>query len=78
MVMATGIVSVASQLLAYRAVAVAMFALNAIIYLALWVLTVVRIAKYRPRVVADLHHHGRAVGFFTIVAATCVLARSAW
>ena len=27
----------------------------------------------RDRVVADLSHHGRAVGFFTIVAATCVL-----
>jgi tellurite resistance protein TehA-like permease len=73
MVMATGIVSVASQLLAYGAVALALFALNGIIYLVLWVLTAVRIARFRPRVVADLHHHGRAVGFFTTVAATCVL-----
>ena len=29
--------------------------------------------RYRDRVRADLLHHGRAVGFFTIVAATCVL-----
>ena len=36
-------------------------------------LTVVRLVRYRDRVVADLLHHGAAVGFFTTVAATCVL-----
>jgi tellurite resistance protein TehA-like permease len=39
----------------------------------LWVLTVLRCVRHRDRLLADLTHHGRAVGFFTIVAATCVL-----
>jgi len=73
MAMATGIVSIASQLLGYRAIAVALFGLNVAIYVVLWGLTFARIGWYRDRVAADLHHHGRSVGFFTIVAATCVL-----
>jgi tellurite resistance protein TehA-like permease len=39
----------------------------------LWLLTLIRIARYRTRVVADLWDHNRSVGFFTTVAATCVL-----
>jgi tellurite resistance protein TehA-like permease len=39
----------------------------------LWFLTVLRIVRFRDRVAADLRDHGRAVGFFTAVAATCVL-----
>jgi hypothetical protein len=38
----------------------------------------VRLAKFPDRVLADLSHHGRAVGFFTTVAATCVLGSQAW
>jgi tellurite resistance protein TehA-like permease len=44
---------------------------------ALWILTAARIARFPRRVVADLSHHGRAVGFFTVVAATCVLGSQA-
>ena len=73
LVMATGIVSIASQLLDVPLVPKALFALNVVFYPALWVLTVVRAFRHRARFVADLSHHGRAVGFFTIVAATCVL-----
>lgn len=73
LVMATGIVSLASELMGLHAVAVALFALNVGFYPLLWILTLVRIARHRERVVADLSHHGRAVGFFTTVAATCVL-----
>ena len=73
MVMATGIVSIAAQLLAMRAVALILFALNLVFYPALVALTFVRIARYRDRVVADLLDHGRSVGFFTTVAGTCVL-----
>ena len=36
-------------------------------------LTLLRIARYPANVVADFEHHGRAVGFFTVVAATAVL-----
>jgi tellurite resistance protein TehA-like permease len=73
MVMATGIVSVASQLLEFRIIARAMFFLNIAFYAALWVLTITRCIRYPKKVQADLLHHGRSVGFFTTVAATCVL-----
>ncbi len=73
LVMATGIVSLASELLGLHAIAVALFALNLGFYPLLWILSIVRVVRYRDRVRADFVHHGRAVGFFTTVAATCVL-----
>jgi tellurite resistance protein TehA-like permease len=71
--MATGIVSLACELLGLHALAVALFAANLGCYAALWVLAIARVIRHRDRVRADLSHHGRAVGFFTMVAATCVL-----
>jgi tellurite resistance protein TehA-like permease len=71
--MATGIVSIASQLLELHAVAIALFGLNILFYAGLWLFTILRIVRFRDRVRADLLHHGRCVGFFTTVAATCVL-----
>ncbi len=73
LVMATGIVSIAADLTGRRLVAVALFALNIFFYAWLWGLTIVRLARYRERVRADILDHGRSVGFFTTVAATCVL-----
>jgi tellurite resistance protein TehA-like permease len=73
MVMATGIVSIASLLLGFGSVARVLFWLNAVFYLVLWLLTLFRCARYPQKVRADLLHHGRSVGFFTTVAATCVL-----
>jgi tellurite resistance protein TehA-like permease len=73
LVMATGIVSIACQLLGFVWLARALFAINIAFFIALWILNLLRIARFRERVVADLMHHGRAVGFFTIVAGTCVL-----
>ena len=73
LVMATGIVSLASELLGLHAIAVALFVLNLGFYPLLWVLTIARTVRHGDRVRADLSHHGRAVGFFTTVAATCVL-----
>jgi tellurite resistance protein TehA-like permease len=72
-VMATGIISIACQLLGLRPLAVALFWANIAFYAALWVLTALRIARFPAQVVADISHHGRSVGFFTTVAATCVL-----
>jgi tellurite resistance protein TehA-like permease len=77
LVMATGIVSIASQLLGMRPIAVALLPLNALFYAVLWLLTIARVVRHRDRVVADLLSHGRSVGFFTIVAATCVLGSQA-
>ena len=73
MVMATGIVSIASHLLGFARGAIALFALNAAAYVVLWALTLARVWRYPDRIIADLSHHGRSVGFFTTVAATCVL-----
>ena len=73
MAMATGIVSIASQLLGMCFVALALYVVNVVVYAALWGLTAARLLRHRKRVIADLFHHGRSVGFFTTVAATCVL-----
>ena len=73
MVMATGIVSIASHLLGMSWVARPLFWLNIGFYVAMWSLTIARIVRYPGRVRADLMHHGRSVGFFTAVAANCVL-----
>jgi tellurite resistance protein TehA-like permease len=73
LVMATGIVSIAAYLTALPRIALALFILNVAFYIGLWVLTAVRILRHREHVLADLLDHGRSVGFFTIVAATCVL-----
>lgn len=78
LVMATGIVSIACQLLGYRALAAALLWANVLFYVALWVLAVIRFVLFRERVLADIAHHGRAVGFFTLVAATCVLGSQLW
>jgi len=73
MVMATGIVSVAARLLAVPAVPSALFALNVVLYAALWILNAVRIFRYPVRFRDDLVDHLRGPGFFTVVAATSVL-----
>ncbi len=73
LVMATGIVSLACEVLGLHPIAVALFACNLGFYPILWTLLIARVIRHRDRVRADLVHHGRAVGFFTIVAATCVL-----
>jgi len=73
LVMATGIVSIAAHLTGWQRIAAVMFALNIIFYAGLWVMTAARVLRHRHRVVADLLDHGRSVGFFTMVAATCVL-----
>jgi tellurite resistance protein TehA-like permease len=72
-VMATGIVSIAALLLGMPGVAHALFWLNVALYLALWALYLARLARHGGRVLADLGDHNRGVGFFTIVAGTCVL-----
>jgi tellurite resistance protein TehA-like permease len=77
LVMATGIVSIACALLGLRPIGVALLWANTGFYVILWALTGMRIARFRDRVIADLTDHARAVGFFTTVAATCVLG-SQW
>jgi len=73
LVMATGIVSIASHLLGMHVVALALLVVNVVAYVVLWVLYLVRLARFPQRVVADLTDHARGVGYFTVVAGTCVL-----
>jgi tellurite resistance protein TehA-like permease len=73
MVMATGIISIASYLMGFYLIGRALLWLNAGFYGVLWALLILRCAKYPQQVRGDILHHGRSVGFFTIVAATCVL-----
>ncbi|HEX5106807.1 MAG TPA: tellurite resistance/C4-dicarboxylate transporter family protein [Vicinamibacterales bacterium] len=73
MVMATGIVSIASLLVGFRTIGVALLPANVVFALVLAALTVVRVVRFPRRVAADLTDHRRAVGFFTLVAATAVL-----
>ncbi len=77
LVMATGIVSIASHLLGFDAIAWALLVINVAAYVALWAMTVWRIARHFDRLAADMADHGRGPGFFTNVAATCVLG-SQW
>jgi tellurite resistance protein TehA-like permease len=73
LVMATGIVSIACRSLGLDAVAWTLFVLNLAFYPALWALTLARLVRHRDQLVSDFLSHGRSVGFFTTVAATCVL-----
>lgn len=73
LVMATGIVSIASHLLGMPRVSLALFWLNIPAFTILVALTIIRLLKYRRQFFADLTDHKRGVGFFTSVAASCVL-----
>ncbi|CAG0973138.1 putative membrane protein [Phycisphaerales bacterium] len=77
LVMATGIVSLAAWVQGFAAIARGLFWLNLVFFAALWGLTLVRIARHRARVVADLKDHNRSVGFFTAVPGACVLGSQA-
>lgn len=71
--MATGVVSIACQLLGMRPIALVLLAANWIFYPALWALTLLRALRFRDLLLRDMADHQRAPGFFTIVAGTCVL-----
>jgi tellurite resistance protein TehA-like permease len=73
LVMATGIESLACRLLEMPGLAHVLFWLNVVAFVILWGLTFARLAIFPRRVWADVTDHRRGVGFFTAVAATCVL-----
>jgi len=73
LVMATGIVSIAAQLLALPWVAQVLLWVNLGAYAVLVTLLSIRLVLYPRRVWNDLQDHSRGPGFFTTVAGTCVL-----
>lgn len=73
LVMATGIVAIACDLAGPPQAAAVLLPLNGVFYAVLWGATLARVLLYPGRVLADLGDHGRGIGSFTAVAATCVL-----
>jgi len=73
LVMATGIISIAAFQLSLKPVAWVLLVINVIAYAILWLLLVIRLVRFFPRVKADIMDHARGPGFFTVVAGTCVL-----
>lgn len=73
LVMATGIVSIGSHLLGLDFLAFPLLWLNLLFYAILWTLTVTRIVFSPAPFISDLRDHRRGVGFFTMVAGTCIL-----
>lgn len=72
MVMATGIISIASHMLGVEWLSRSLFALNTLLYPLLWVLYLLRLKRHPRAVAADLGDHLRGPGYFTVVAATGV------
>ncbi len=73
LVMATGIISIAGFQLSLKPVAWVLLVINLIAYAILWLLLLIRLLRFFPRVKADIMDHARGPGFFTVVAGTCVL-----
>ena len=70
MVMATGIVSIAFEAMAFPAIAKALFVLNLVFYLVLCIVLAARIAFFLPDLIADLLTLRRAWLFLTFVVGT--------
>ncbi|MBV6395840.1 MAG: hypothetical protein HFACDABA_01422 [Anaerolineales bacterium] len=75
LVMATGIVSIAAKMENMPEIAWSLFIANIAFYAVLWILTLLRMFRNFPAVIADLTSHQRGHGFLTMVAGTCVLGR---
>lgn len=73
LVMATGIVSIACHLLDFKIISQILFLLNIFFFLVLCVCVTLRIFWYQQNFLKDLTDHNRGVGFFSLVAAMCVL-----
>jgi tellurite resistance protein TehA-like permease len=73
MSMATGIVSIACHLLGLRDLSAFLFWVNVLAYAGLWVATIARVVSFPKAFLADWASHQRGPGYFTSVAATCVL-----
>src|SRR5215831_15171555 len=72
LVMATGIVSIATDLHGVPVLPKVLFWLNAVFLAGLSAATGARILRYLGAFAKDIQSHSRAVGFFTTVAATAV------
>ncbi len=73
LIMATGIVSIATHLLQMPWIAKSLLVINVVSYAILCVLLSIRLVRFFPNVKSDITDHMRGPGFFTVAAGTCVL-----
>lgn len=73
LVMATGIISIASFLNGFLTTAYVLFFLNIIYLLGLIFLFIYRVIFFRTQVLEDFKSYQRGPGFFTLVAALCIV-----
>ena len=73
LVMATGIISIACNFLKIFWLGWALFFINIVFYLVLWLLTIIRLSRYWTKIEGDLKNFSRGPGFFTIIAGTGIL-----
>jgi len=74
LVMATGIVSLAADMMGYPVLSQTLFLLNAIQYGILWLLYLARAVRFPRRFFGDMIDHAKGPGYFTVAAATGILA----
>jgi len=74
LVMATGIVSLASDMMGHPRLAAVLFALNVAQYAALWLAYLLRAWRFPRHFFGDMIDHAKGPGYFTLVAATGILA----
>ena len=72
-VMATGIISIAADRMDMRLLAVALLWLNVIAFVALWILTVLRLIWFPRHFFRDMTDHHLGPDFLTTTAGACVL-----
>ena len=73
LVMATGIIAIASKQLKIGWLADALYVITAVEYVVLAALVIARLVLYRSRLIADLTSHAKGFAFLTMVAGTNVL-----
>jgi tellurite resistance protein TehA-like permease len=74
LVMATGIISLTSFMMGHPGIAFALFYLNIVQYIVLWVLFILRAWWHPRRFFGDMVSHATGAGYFTAAAGTGILA----
>ncbi|MGI8636175.1 MAG: tellurite resistance/C4-dicarboxylate transporter family protein, partial [Segetibacter sp.] len=72
-VMSTGVISIACNLLDYPTISNFLFYLNNLVYAVLVVLFFFRVVSFFPLVIKDLSAQAKGAGFLTVTAASCIL-----
>lgn len=73
LVMSTGIVSIAAHLLSFPMISHMLFWINNIAFAILLIMFFSRLLFFFPAFIEDFNSHTKGAGFFTLVAAACIL-----